>query len=107
MKITIDKDLSQIFELSEENCRDYFPEVTEDDEHLLKKANLVSKSVPRQSNRDKWREKSGFLPNMLIERNIPGMLYKDDLVSCTSIEDTLMFLMIQNDVLLNHADIKI
>ena len=44
---------------------------------------------------------------MLIERNIPGMLYKDDLVSCRSIEDTLMFLIIQNDVLLNHADVKI
>ena len=106
-KITI-KGLRQIFQLSEkESCSHHFPDITEEDEHLLKKAYLFTKSVPRQSNRAKWREKSGFQPNMLLEQNIPGMLYKDDLVCCRSIEDTLMFLVVQDDVLLNHIDVKI
>ena len=106
-KISI-HELREIFSLSEkENCKEISVDVTEEDGNLLRKAYLKSKSVPRQTNRTKWREKSGFSPNMLLEKNCPGLLHKNDLVCCRSITDTLMFLIVQEDVLLNDRNVKI
>ena len=106
-KISI-HELREIFSLSEkENCKEISVDVTEENGNLLRKAYVMSKSVPRQSNRAKWREKSGFQPNMLVEQSVPGMLYKHDLVCCRSINDTLMFLIVQNDILLNNDDVQI
>ena len=104
-KINI-KELREIFAFSqEEGCSE--SDVTDEDEHLLKKAYLLSKSVPRQSNRAKWRERSGFQPNMLIDKSSPGMLIKNDLVCCRTVRDTLMFLIVEKDVLLDQVDVKI
>ena len=55
-------------------------EISGNDEHLLRKAYLLAKSVPRQSNRSKWREQSGYKPNMLTETVRRWVLCKDDLV---------------------------
>ena len=104
-KINI-KELREIFAFSqEEGCSE--SDVTDEDEHLLKKAYLLSKSVPRQSNRAKWRKRSGFQPNMLIDKSSPGMLIKNDLVCCRTVRDTLMFLIVEKDVLLDQVDVKI
>ena len=42
-------------------------ELTDDEELILSKAYVLSKSVPRQSGRNRWRERAGFAPNMLSE----------------------------------------
>ena len=60
--------------------------ITDEDEHLLKKAFLLAKSVPRQSNRSKWRERSGHQPNLLVEKS-SGILYAGDLVCCFSLTE--------------------
>ena len=82
-------------------------EVPECDRILLNKAFAVAKSVPRQTNRAKWRERSGFTPNLLSERSAPGMIRAQDLVCCHSITGSLMFLIVQEDVLLSDSDVKV
>ena len=48
---------------------------------ILKQAFYITKSVPRQTNRCKWREKSGFNPNMLMPSEpSSGKLFANDLV---------------------------
>ena len=42
-------------------------EITENDNIILRQVFLLAKSVPRQSNRTKWQERSGFQPNLLQE----------------------------------------
>ena len=77
------------------------------DPWLLKKAYLLSKSVPRQTNRTKWREKSGYQPNMLLAKECPGMIYVGDLVCCRTSSDKLLFLIVMEDVLLQDVDVKV
>ena len=83
------------------------PEVPVDDQNLLHKAQIIAKSVPRQTNRAKWRERSGFAPNLLLEKCVPGMLHLNDLVCCRSMTDSLMFLIVQEDVLLSNNDVRV
>ena len=82
-------------------------EVPECDHILLNKAFAVAKSVPRQTNRAKWRERSGFTPNLLLETSAPGIIRAQDLVCCHSITGSLMFLIVQEDVLLSDSDVKV
>ena len=82
-------------------------DISEEDNLLVKKAYLLSKSVPRQTNRSKWREKSGYQPNMLLEKDCPGMLTANDLVCCRSVSDTLMYLIVREDVLLKDNDVRV
>ena len=42
-------------------------ELTDDEDLILSKAYVLSKSVPRQSGRNRWRERAGFAPNILSE----------------------------------------
>ena len=59
------------------NKEDYLEvdiQIPPEDDLLVKKACLLSKSVPRQSNRAKWREKSGYNPNMLSDCSSAGVL---------------------------------
>ena len=50
-----------------------------DDKKVLKAAFLLTKSVPRQTNCCKWREASGYSPNLLAEKN-NGKVKQGDLV---------------------------
>ena len=43
---------------------------------------------------------------MLLKKSCPGILIKNDLVCCRTVSDTLMFLIVEND-LLDQVDIKI
>ena len=49
-----------------ENCTSTSHENSEADDKLLHQACLISKAVPRRTNRTKWKEESGFAPNMLL-----------------------------------------
>lgn len=44
---------------------------------------------------------------MLLDKSMPGMLHSKDLVGCRSVTDSLMFLIVQEDVLLSNSDVKI
>ena len=81
---------------------------TTDDSPLLKQAFYISKSVPRQSNRSKWREKSGFDPNMLIpvESN-SGKLYKGDVLFFSRYDDELLSFVVIKDHQLTSTDMRI
>lgn len=111
-KISV-KDLKEIFEFSKKESytkstsRRSQADIPEEDKIMIKKAYLLSKCVPRQTNRSKWREKSGYQPNMLSEKEFPGMLIANDLVCCRSVSDTLMYLIVREDVLLKDDDVKI
>ena len=75
------KELEEIFFIKDqEDCMEDPPDLSTEGKLLLKKACLLSKSVPRQTNRTKWRERSGFGPNMLVEQSVTGKLFANDLV---------------------------
>ena len=79
------KELCEIFGCKErEECMDEEQDLTSDEATILKKTYLLSKSVPRRSNRTKWRERSGFQPNILIEKSSAGTLFQGNLVCSRS-----------------------
>ena len=89
------RDLKEIYMYSE--VEKVEEDLSEDDRNLLKKANLISRSVPRQSNRTKCREQSGHQPNMLSESCSSGVLYKNDLVCSTTVTDELLYFIVEKD----------
>lgn len=73
LKSKVSLDLSKVFSKkgkSEEKTLSSL--LSPEDEKILKTSWLLSKSVPRQTNRSKWREKSGYRPNMLMEKKDSG-----------------------------------
>ena len=44
---------------------------------------------------------------MLLEKDCPGMLTANDLVCCRSVSDTLMYLIVREDVLLKDNDVRV
>ena len=93
--------------LAHSNKEDYLEvdiEIPPEDDLLVKKACLLSKSVPRQSNRAKWREKSGYNPNMLSDCSSAGVLNKNDLVFSRSETDELLFFIVQEKFLLDDIN---
>ena len=113
-KISV-KDLKEIFQFAQrerfqeeqQQPSKHIVEPSDEDKIILKKAYLLSKSVPRQTNRTKWREKSGYQPNMLLAKECPGMIYAGDLVCCRTVSDKLIFLIVMEDVLLQDVDVKV
>lgn len=74
----------------------------------LKRAYLLSKSVPRQTNRSKWREASGHAPNMLRQDDCPtGMLLSGDMVFFFDVEGKLVYLIVKEDTKLVAEDAAI
>ena len=105
-KLTLD-DLKEIFHESGE--RNVEPRAeSESDTVTLKCAFNIAKSVPRQSNRCKWREKSGFAPNMLqLSSSNSGKLFSGDLVFMKYLNNQLLNLIVTEDVVLNDVDMSL
>ena len=103
------EDLKEIFGFCEKQNTedDENNDITEEDAAVIQKAFLLSKSVPRQTNRAKHREKSGYEPNMLLDHCGPGKILKNDLVCTQTIADEIMYLIVQKDVLLDNQDVQI
>ena len=53
---------------------------TDDQKRILRQAYLLTKSVPRQSTRSKWKEASGYEPNLLADKESSSKLLVGDLV---------------------------
>ena len=95
------KEIQKLFQKAGENAcvsPDEEESVLNDEQTtLLKKAYALSKSVPRQSGRNKWREKAGFNPNMLTEEAPSGVLLMGDLLSYSNIDDCIEHYIVQKD----------
>ena len=80
----------------------------EADEKLLRQAFLITKSVPRKSNRSKWKENSGYAPNMLEDKDVDaGKLLVGDLVFCDDALDGTKPLIVQEEVQLDKISEQI
>ena len=104
-KVELD-DLQELFQVDQKNDDDEDTVVTPDDKDVVHTAFLLSKSVPHQTNRCKWREKSGFTPNLLQE-NDSGKLKVDDLVFHEMVDGSIAYLKVQKEILLTNATIHI
>ena len=71
--------------------------VGEEENKDLYHAYLLSKAVPRKSNRAKWKEESGYAPNMLVEQMNDWKLYKGDMVFASSLDGNILKLIVQKD----------
>ena len=101
------EELDEIFFIkNEEDCMEEAKVQSSEEAIILKKAFLLSKSVPRQTNRTKWRERSGFGPNMLVEQSTNGKLCMGDLV-CSKTSDGYDFLIVEEETLLCTNDLTI
>ena len=68
--------------------------VSQADQQLLKRAHLLSKYVPRQSSRNRWRAMSGQTPSMIANRNA-STLHENDMVFFRSIEGDISKLIVK------------
>ena len=76
-------------------------EISEEDQRLLHKAYLLTKSVPRQSNRTKWREAPGYQPNLLVEQEGNYRLVTGDMVFARGLEEELLFFLVKKSMQLD------
>ena len=68
-----------------------------EEKKILRQAYLLTKSVPRRSNRREWKEESGFQPNLLMDNLESGKLLVGDLVFCKSVNEVL-YLKIKQEI---------
>ena len=81
--------------------------MSEADAQILCHARLLSKSVPRRSNRAKWKEASGHAPNLLSPQTQHHTLLKGDLVFTKVCSGEIQMLVVQKDVELKTVETKI
>ena len=80
---------------------------SESDTLTLKCGFNIAKCVPRQTNRCKWRERSGFAPNMLQSSSNSGKLFSGDLVFIKFLDNQLINLVVSEDVTLDDLDMSL
>ena len=81
---------------------------SESDTLTLKCAFNIAKCVPRQTNRCKRREKSGFAPNMLQSSSSnSGKLFSGDLVFIRYLNNQLINLIVTEDVILDDLNMSL
>ena len=76
-----------------------------EEQNILKQAFLLTKSVPRQSNRAKWKEQSGHAPTMLTldESVLDGKLREKDMVFCVDTLGNLKKFIVKKEVVLSRG----
>ena len=87
---------------NEKEVTDDTEEPSEEDLFLLHQAYLMTKTVPRRSNRSHWKEKSGFGPTMLPNQSV-DKLFAGDLVMTKSFNN-LIYLKVLADVSLENKE---
>ena len=104
-KLTL-SDLREIFQQTKGSNVEHRAE-SESDTAILKCAFNIAKSVPRQSNRCKWREKSGYAPNMLQSSSNSGKLFAGDLVFMKYLNNQLLNLIVAENVILDDLEMSL
>ena len=89
-------DLWEILGLGQKRTNEDSVELDPKDAKILQHAYLVTKAVPRQSNRAKWKDQSGYGPTM---PTVDGAyIDKEDLVFCVDPFNTLKKLLVMEKV---------
>ena len=83
------------------------PPVDDEDAKLVYNAFLISKSVPRRSNRAKWKEESGFAPNPLVEKEDEWKVYPGDIVFCKDVTGVIKSYVIQKMQSMTNVNQKV
>ena len=106
LKLSV-RDLKDIFSESEDK-KELDVQLTDGEIKILNHAFNLAKSVPRQSNRCKWREKAGFAPNMLQPTlQNSGKLYVGDLVFFQSFSNKILDLVVAEEVILATLEVPL
>ena len=74
------------------------------DEKILKHSFLLSKSVPRRSNRAKYKEESSYAPTMYIDDEDEGKLVEGDLVFTRNESGEVKKLIVVEEMVLHNID---
>ena len=104
------RDMKEIFDKFDDDNKQVENKKTSDDDDtkILNYAFNMAKAVPRQSNRTKWREKSGFMPNMLLQSDSnAGKLFAGDLVFFKSLDNRLLNLLVAENVTLIDINMSV
>ena len=90
------KEFCEIFNYSEkqEDGGSTLEPITEKQEQLLKKAHLLTKYVPRQSGRNRWRAAAGQAPTMIVSQS-SAFLYDGDLVFSRDLSGNLLGMIVK------------
>ena len=99
-KVKLD-DLCKLFQEDAKTVEDPV-EVSPEDQDILHTAFLFSKSVPRQTNRCKWREQAEHTPNLLEEVHA-GKLKVDDLVFYEMYDGSIVYFKVLKETLLINS----
>ena len=98
------KEIFRNFQDAQEPVED----ISDGDMKILKYAFNLAKSVPRQSNRCKWRAKSGYMPDMLQQSSSnSGKLFAGDIVFFQSLDNRLINLVVTEDTILSDLDMSL
>ena len=81
--------------------------VSDEDKKILLDAFRLTKSVPRRSNRAKWKEQSGFAPNLLIPHQDEHKVFTGDLVFCKDLSHSIRKLIVAKGKTLRNNNEKI
>ena len=76
-----------------------------DEQMILKQAFLLTKSVPRRSNRAKWKEDSGYAPDMMNQDQsiLDGKLREKDMVFFTDPSGNLKKYIVKKGVVIGRG----
>ena len=78
------------------------PELSEEDAKLLNQAYLMTKSVPRRSNRSKWKDEANYSPNLMCgQAENDGKLLSGDIIFSKVLNKVLALKVIADTPLLD------
>ena len=72
---------------------------------ILRQAYLLTKSVPRRSNRSKWKEQSGYRPSLLAQQQEDSHLFPGDIVLSRVLNKSFILMVTKKLVLLNEDSV--
>ena len=98
------RQLKEIFRNADVNNEDI--PATDLQKNTLKKANLLTKCVPRNALRSRYRETGNFHPDLMI-KDVHGKLFKGDLVFFRNVENSLDHFVVTKDRNLSDSKSKL
>ena len=99
------KEFQEIFSYSSSNVTEN-KIASDEQKHIAKKANLLSRYVPRQSGRKKWRAAAGQTPTMIHDQTY-NHLYEGDVVFHKDMSGTIKKLIVAKTCLLGDTSLTI
>ena len=89
------------------SSKDHDLVMTDEEKCVLQKAFTISKSVPRRSGRNYWKEQAGYAPSMMTMAKTSGVLLKEDLVFYRAIDESVEFYIVQKYFNLSEINKKV